>query len=221
MAPKPHILSVCVKQSTYQSQIFRSLHAKHSVTTDTGPDAGWDSARISPEEYSLQARVTVFNVGFCPFNALILSIVLWFSQLPIHRVSEGHVTLPHPLLAKHPAFSTSTLFTVFLSNFLSTHACYLAVHSNSISPTIIIRLLSLFPTRFPTSQCKQRVYCVTADLVCPQRWLFCLWESPWWIEITSISAMLASGCSYSLSLAFTKIQGYLVRCVSQFFCLYI
>lgn len=138
MAPKPHILSVCVKQSTYQSRIFRSLHAKHSVTTDTGPDAGWDSARISPEEYSLQARVTVFNVGFCPFNALILSIVLWFSQLPIHRVSEGHVTLPHPLLAKHSAFSTSTLFTVFLSSFLSTHACYLAVHSNSISPTIII-----------------------------------------------------------------------------------
>lgn len=105
MAPKLHILSVCVKQSTYQSRIFTSLHAKHSVTTDTGPDPGWDSARISPEEYSLQARVTVFNVGFCPFNALILSIVLEFSQLPIHRVSEGHVTLPHPLLAKHPAFS--------------------------------------------------------------------------------------------------------------------
>lgn len=203
-APEPHILPAYVKRDAYQSWILSSLHAKHShsVAADNGPVTGQDRGQNFPRGAKPSGcRVTVYNAGFSPFHALILSIVPELSQLPIRRASKDHVTLPHPLFAIRPAFLPPPCFTVFFSKFLNTYyARYLALHSSSISHSIILRLLTLFPTWFKISQCKQRVYCAQSDLVCLRCWLFCLWESPWWIEIPSMPAMCASGRSHPPSL---------------------
>lgn len=156
-------------------------------------------------------RVTVYNAGFSPFHALILSIVPKLSQLPIHRASKDHVTLPHPLFAKRPAFLPPPCFTVFFPpKFLNTcYARYSALHFFFYLP-IVLYLLTLFHTRFMISHCKQRVHCARTDLVCPWRWLFCLWESPWWIEIPLLPAMCASGHFHSPSLWFNSLQRTMV-----------
>lgn len=65
-------------------------------------------------------------------------------------------------------------------------------------------LLTLFLTWCKISQCKQWVYCVQADLVCPWCWLFCLWESPRWIE--SPSCVQADVSTHSPSLCFDNLQ---------------
>lgn len=155
-----HIASACVERDAYQSWILSSLCAgqSHSVAADTGPVTGQDRSQNLPRGAQPSGwRVTVYNAGFSPLYALILSIVLQLSQLPIRRVSEDHVTLPHPLFAKHPAFSTSTLFYCVFSKYLNTlYAQYLAVNSNTVSHSIALYALSLCKS----SQCKQWVYSV-------------------------------------------------------------
>lgn len=171
MAHKPHILSAGVKQNAYQSWILSSLHAKHShsVAADAGPVAGQDGSQNLPRGVKPSGwRVTVYNAGFSPFHALILSIVLELSQLPIRRVSKDHVTLPHPLFAKRPDFLPPPCFNVIFSKFPNTYARYLALHSNfSHTPLLFVSLRSfLLDSPFP--QYKQRVYCACTDLVCPR-----------------------------------------------------
>lgn len=122
MAPEPHILPACVAQTgceAYQIRILSSLRAKHShsVAADNRPVAGQDRSQNLPREAKPSGgRVTVYNAGFSPFHALILSIVPELSQLPIRRASKDHVTLPHPLFAKRPAFLPPPCFTVFFPN---------------------------------------------------------------------------------------------------------
>lgn len=128
-----------------------------------------------------------------------------FHSSPSVGFQKDHVTLPHPLFAKHPAFSTSTLFYCVFSKYLNTYyAHYLPVHSNSISHFIVLCLLMLFLTWLKISQCKQWVHCVRADLVCPWCWLLCLRESPWWIEIPS--CVQADVSTHSPSLCFDSLQ---------------
>ncbi len=116
MAPKSHILSACVTRDSYQNSILSSLHAKHShsVAADSGPVTLQDHSQNFPRGVKPSGwRVTVYNAGFSPFHALILSIVPEHSQLPMHRPSKDHVTLPHPLFAERPASLPPPCFTVF------------------------------------------------------------------------------------------------------------
>lgn len=149
----PHIPSACIKWDAYQSSILSSLHAKHSHSeaADAGPVTGQDRGQNLPRGAQPSGwRVTVYNAGFSPLYALILSIVLQLSQLPIRRVSKDHVTLPHRLFAKHPAFSTSTLFYCVFSKYLNTYyARYLAAHSHSIFHSIAPYALSHLMQNFP------------------------------------------------------------------------
>lgn len=199
-----------VTRDAYQSWILSSPHAErsHSVAADNGPvvrqDRGQNLHRgVKPSGW----RVTVYNAGVSPFHALILSIVPELSQLPIYRASKDHVTLPHPLFAKRPAFLPPPCFTVFFSEFPNTHyARYLALHSTSISHSITLYLLALFLTGFMIRHCKQRVHCAHTDLVSLWCWLFCLWESPWWIEVPLVPAMCASGHFHSPSLGLNSLQ---------------
>lgn len=150
MASEPHILSACVKRDAYQNPILSSLHAKHShsVAADNGPVALQDRSQNFPRGVKPSGwRVTVYNAGFSPFHALILSIVPELSQLSVHRPSKDHVTLPHPLFAKRPALSfASTLFYCVFSKFLNTYydAIWHCTTSTSISLSIIRNLLTLF-----------------------------------------------------------------------------
>lgn len=136
-----------IKAGSYH--LFMRNTLAHAAA-DNGPDAGQDRSQTLPRgAKALGWGVTVYNAGFSPFHALILSIVPELSQLPNRRASKDHVTLPHPLFAKTPCFSTSTLFycVFFPPRFLNTsYARNLALHSHSISHSIILRRHALFPT---------------------------------------------------------------------------
>lgn len=136
-----------VTRDAYQSWILSSPHAErsHSVAADNGPvvrqDRGQNLHRgVKPSGW----RVTVYNAWVSPFHALILSIVPELSQLPIYRASKDHVTLPHPLFAKRPAFLPPPCFTVFFPSFQThiMHAIWLCTLLLSLTPSLFIFLRS-------------------------------------------------------------------------------
>lgn len=177
-----------VKWDTYQSWISSSLHAEysHSVAVVSGPVTRQDGSQNFPRGVKPSGwRVTVYNAGFSPFHALILSIVPELSQLNIQKASKDHVTLPHPLFANLAAFPPPPCSTVFFLNFKTHCAQNLVAHSISLHHC----LSSYTLTAVMISHCKQRVYYIWIDLVSPWCWLFSLWESPWWIEISVMPAM--------------------------------
>lgn len=99
-------------------------------------------------------RVAVYNAGFSPFHALILSIVPELSQLHIYRASKDHVTLPHPPVCRTPCFLhlhplLLWSFPTFLPHILSTLSgvqphFYLSPPSLFVSIAPLLLLISDF-----------------------------------------------------------------------------
>lgn len=140
-----------VKWDTYQSWISSSLHAEysHSVAVVSGPVTRQDGSQNFPRGAKPSGwRVTVYNAGFSPFHALILSIVPELSQLNIQKASKDHVTLPHPLFANLAAFPPPPCFTVFFSEFLNT-LCTKSSCALYLTPSLFIFLHSHCSRDFP------------------------------------------------------------------------
>lgn len=146
------------KRDAYQSWILSSLHAQHSrsVAADkrasrpAGPQPGFPLRGAKPSGW----RVTVYNAGFSPFHALILSIVPELSQLPVHRASKRSCDIASSSVCRTPCFSSSTLFYCVLSRFLNTHYAllsgfspdfHLSIH-RSLSPRALSHLMHGFPS---------------------------------------------------------------------------
>lgn len=150
IAPKPHILSACVKRDAYQNWILSSLHAKHShsVAADTGPVAGQDRSQNFPQ------RSEAFRLKSHSLQCWVFSISCSHT---LH--CPRAFTAPHPYgfkrscdiasssVCKTPCFSTSTLFYCVFSKFLNTYyARYLALRSSSIAHSIVLHLRMLLLT---------------------------------------------------------------------------
>lgn len=160
-----------VTRDAYQSWMLSSPHAERSrsVAADNGPVVLQDRGQnLHRGEKPSGRRITVYNAGVSPFHALILPIVPELSQLPIHRASKDHVTLPHPLFAKRPALLRPPCFTVFFFPVSKHILCTLSGFAlcTSISHSIALYLLALFLTGFMIPHCKQRAHCAHTDLVC-------------------------------------------------------
>lgn len=177
-----------------------------------GQSLGRTAAKISPEEWGLQAGESQFTMlGFLHFMLSYSPLSPSFHSSPSTGLQK---TMWHCLIlclqnALH-FYLHPVLLCFFPPKFLNTYyARYSALHS-FFYLSIVLYLLTLFLTRFMISHFKQRVHCARTDLVCPWRWLFCLWESPWWIEIPLMPAMCASGHFHSPSLWFNSLQRTMV-----------
>lgn len=200
------------KRDAYQSWILSSLHAQHSrsvaadkrASRSVGPQPGFPLRGAKPSGW----RVTVYNAGFSPFHALILSIVPELSQLPVHRASKRSCDIASSSVCRTPCFFY--LHPVLLCSFqISKHTLcttiWLFTQLPSLAPPFLVspRSFSL-DAWFPIVN--RDCIVPPTDLVCPRLWLFCLSQSPWWIGISTMPATCASGHFHSPSLCFDSLQ---------------
>lgn len=200
------------KRDAYQSWILSSLHAQHSrsvaadkrASRSAGPQPGFPLRGAKPSGW----RVTVYNAGFSPFHALILSIVPELSQLPVHRASKRSCDIASSSVCRTPCFFY--LHPVLLCSFqISKHTLcttiWLFTQLPSLAPPFLVspRSFSL-DAWFPIVN--RDCIVPPTDLVCPRLWLFCLSQSPWWIGISTMPATCASGHFHSPSLCFDSLQ---------------
>lgn len=103
-------------------------------------------------------------LGFLHFMLSYSPLSPSFHSLASQRASNGRVTLPHPLFAKHAAFPPPPGSTVFFH--LQTP------NLSHLGPNAIAPYLLTPRPRLRKQEAPGRVH------VCPRRGLFCLRESP-------------------------------------------